>query len=155
MPMKIPIYYLPLWGSPYQILPDSQFINGPAQVGFDTSRFVAERQGWLREYSAYVSDSNRSGAQIVELVAHNYSLSPRLLLALLEYQSGALSEPMPTPEDRDFPLDFHRWDRKGLFLQLAHAANQLNDAYYRFRTNQLIEIELKDGRLERIDRQAR
>ena len=41
MPMKIPIYYLPLWGSPYQIIPDSLFVNGPAQVGFDTEAFVA------------------------------------------------------------------------------------------------------------------
>src|SRR5512139_4123197 len=31
MPMKIPIYYQPFWGTPYQIIPDSLFINGPAQ----------------------------------------------------------------------------------------------------------------------------
>ena len=31
MPMKIPIYYEPFWGSPYEILPDSLFVNGPAQ----------------------------------------------------------------------------------------------------------------------------
>ena len=36
MPMKIPIYYAPLWGTSYQILPDSHFVNGPAQVGFDS-----------------------------------------------------------------------------------------------------------------------
>ena len=28
MPMKIPIYYKPLWGTPYQIIPDSLFVNG-------------------------------------------------------------------------------------------------------------------------------
>src|SRR5512143_3262562 len=31
MPMRIPIYYRPFWGSPFQILLDSLFINGPAQ----------------------------------------------------------------------------------------------------------------------------
>ncbi len=32
--MKIPIYYRALWGSQFQIIPDSLFVNGPAQVGF-------------------------------------------------------------------------------------------------------------------------
>jgi murein DD-endopeptidase MepM/ murein hydrolase activator NlpD len=151
MPMKIPIYYLPLWGSPYQIIPDSLFVNGPAQVGFDTVEFVNSRSGWLKGVSDYVSDANRSGAEIIDLVARNYSVSPRLLLALLEYNSGALSEPVPTSSDEEFPVGFRRWDRKGLFLQLAYAANLLNNNYYLFRTNRLTEIELKDGRLERID----
>lgn len=151
MPMKIPIYYLPLWGSPYQIIPDSQYVNGPAQVGFDTAQFVESQPGWLKGYRAYVSEANRTGAEIIDLVARNYNLSPRLLLALLEYQSQALSEPLQTADRKDFPLGFQRWDRKGLFLQLAYAANQLNDAYYRFRDSKLTEIELKDGRLERID----
>jgi murein DD-endopeptidase MepM/ murein hydrolase activator NlpD len=151
MPMKIPIYYLPLWGSPYQILPDSLFINGPAQVGFDTVAFVNERPGWLKDYHGYVSDANRSGGEIVELVAHNYSISPRLLIALLEYQAGALSEPFLEDSKKDYPLGYRSWNRKGLFLQLAWAANQLNDGYYRFRGNRLVEIELQDGRLERVD----
>jgi len=151
MPMKIPIYYLPLWGSPYQIIPDSLFVNGPAQVDFDTEKFIASRQGWLRDYSAYVSDANRSGAQIVDLVAYNYSLSPRLLLALLEYQAGALSEPILEAENEEYPLGSRRWDHKGLFLQLAWAANLLNDGYYRYRSGRLTEIMLQDERLERID----
>jgi hypothetical protein len=80
MPMKIPIYYLPLWGSPYRIIPDSLFINGPAQVGFDTQDFVNTHPGWLKHYKSYVSDVNRSGAEIVDFVAHYWSVSPRLLL---------------------------------------------------------------------------
>ena len=62
MPMKIPIYYLPLWGSPYQMLPDSLFVNGPAQVGFNTSEFVASQSGWLKGYIGFASGANRTGA---------------------------------------------------------------------------------------------
>src|SRR5512142_1423259 len=40
LPMKIPIYYLPLWGTPYHIIPDSLFVNGPAQRGFDPVQWV-------------------------------------------------------------------------------------------------------------------
>lgn len=151
MPMKIPIYYLPLWGSPYQILPDSLFINGPAQVDFDTQAFVAAHPGWLKSYESYVADANRSGANIVEYIAHYYSLSPRLLLALLEYQSGALSQAQPPPGAEDFMLGHEGWNRKGLFLQLGWTANQLNDAYYRYREMKLDTLEHKDGRIERID----
>jgi LysM repeat protein len=88
MPMKIPIYYKPFWGSPYKILPDSLFINGPAQVGFDTAAFIAEHPGWLNGYLEYAFSGKRSTAQIVDDVALQYSVSPRLLLAVLEYQAG-------------------------------------------------------------------
>jgi LasA protease len=151
MPMKIPIYYLPLWGSPYQIIPDSLFINGPAQVGFDTEAFVEAHPGWLKNYSTYVADANRTGAGIVDYVAHYYSVSPRLLLALLEYQAQALSEPVLAAEDEDYPLGFVHWSHKGLFSQLTYASNLLNDSYYLFRENRLSSIEHKEGRLERFD----
>jgi hypothetical protein len=91
--MEIPIYYLPLWGSAYKIIPDSLFINGPAQIGFDTSAFVNQQPGWLKNYSDWAAGENRTGAEIIDYVALNYSVSPRLLLADLEYQSHALSEP--------------------------------------------------------------
>ena len=151
MPMKIPIYYLPLWGSPYRILPDGLFINGPAQVGFDTRGYVAGQKGWLRDYQEYASDANRSGAEIVEYIAQKYSLSPRLLLAMLEFQSKALSDPNPSPDTLDYALGNRSWQRKGLFSQLNWAANLLNNGYYRYRTSDLLEIELQDERLERFD----
>ncbi len=151
MPMKIPVYYVPLWGSPYRILPDSYFVNGPVQVGFDTLQFVAGTSGWLAQYSNYVSDANRSGAEMVELVARNYSVSPRLLLALLEYQSGALSRAEVSSETEDHPLMAKSWRQKGLYLQLIWAANFLNNGYYNYKNLSLTSIEHKDGRLERFD----
>lgn len=151
MPMKIPIYYKPLWGSPYRILPDSHFVNGPAQVGFDVQEYVAQTNGWLKNYSNYVADSNRSGADIVEYVAHYYSVSPRLLLALLEYQSGALSQSIVDPEIKDYPLGNRYWSHKGLFLQLIWAANFLNNNYYDYKNMTFNSIEHRDGRMERFD----
>jgi len=47
MPMKIPIYYMPFWGTPYQIIPDCFFVNGPAMRSFSSSQFVAGQPGWL------------------------------------------------------------------------------------------------------------
>ena len=151
MPMKIPIYYLPLWGSPYRILPDSLLVNGPAQVGFDTREFVASHPGWLKHYKSYVADVNRSGAEIVDYVAQYWSVSPRLLLALLEFHAGALSQPVLLEEKEDYPLGYRFWNRKGLFLQLVWAANLLNNNYYRYKNMQFSQIEHKDDRITRFD----
>jgi hypothetical protein len=151
MPMKIPIYYVPLWGSPYQILPDGLFINGPAQVGFDTARFVAEQPGWLRNYTEYAYDGKRTGAEIVDSVAQNFSLSPRLLLVLLEYLSAALSQPDQPEHVQQYPLGIKDRSRTGLYLQLIAAADMLNNDYYSWRIGKLTSFEHMDGRLERPD----
>ena len=151
MPMKLPIYYLPLWGSQYRILPDSYYVNGPVQIGFNTEEFVAAQPGWLKDYRTYVADANRSGAQIVDYVAQNYSVSPRLLLALLEYQAGALTTPHLEPGEEDYLLGKDSWTYRGLFLQLVWAANTLNNHYYDFKTLKLTQIEHRDGRIERFD----
>ncbi len=151
MPMKIPIYYQPFWGSQYQIIPDSLFINGPAQVGFDTSAFVAQHPGWLNGYTEYAFDGERTGAEIIDYVALNYSVSPRLLLALLEYQDRALSLPTLPEESRDYPLGKHDYQYKGLYMQVVWAANLLNNGYYEWRDGELLEFDHLDGRIERID----
>lgn len=153
MPMQIPIYYEPFWGSPYQILPDSLFVNGPAQVGFDTAAFLAQHPGgWLNDWKSFVAGRNRNAAEMIDYVAAQFSISPRLLLALLEYQLGALSQPqLPAGVDEDYPLGYVQRSHRGLYLQLVWAANQLNNGYYGWRTGQLTTLELPDGTLEPPD----
>ncbi len=151
MPMQIPIYYRPLWGTPYQILPDAAFVNGPAAVDFQTQPFIYQHQGWLRDYGSWAFNGNRTAAEIVDYVAVNYSISPRLLLALLDYQAGAFSAPMPDGEAEENLLGLESSYWRGVYLQLAFAANILNDAYYRWREGSLIEFELRDGSLVRPD----
>ncbi|HLO32156.1 MAG TPA: LysM peptidoglycan-binding domain-containing protein [Anaerolineales bacterium] len=149
LPMKIPIYYLPLWGTAYQSIPDQAFVNGPAQIGFSTSAFVASTSGWLKNYRVYAGEKTRTGAEVVDYVAQNYSVSPQLLLALLEYQTGALTQPeMPFEK---YLLGFRRVNYEGPYLQLVLAANTLNNGYYGWRAGQLTEIELPDDSLIRPD----
>ena len=149
MPMKIPIYYLALWGTPFQSIPDDAFVNGPSQVGFSTSAYVASTNGWLKDYREYIADEWRTGAEMVDYVATNYSISPRLLLALLEYQSGALTQP-EQPSGK-YLLGLRRSFYVGPYLQLVLAANTLNHGYYLFRSGDLIELELLDNTLMRLD----
>lgn len=148
-PMKIPIYYLALWGTAYQSIPDSAFVNGPAQVGFSTSAFVASTNGWLKNYRVYAGDKNRTGAEAVDYVATNYSVSPRLLLAILEYQTGALTQPeMPSGK---YLLGLRRSFYDTPYLQMVIAANTLNNGYYSWRNGKLLELELLDKTITRPD----
>jgi LasA protease len=149
MPMKIPIYYLPFWGTQFKILPDALFVNGPNVIGFDTEAFVAGQPGWLKDYSTYAGGENRSGAGIVDYVAINYSISPRLLLSLLEYQTGALSS--ATAPELDYLLGHEDYNYAGLYLQLVWAANLLNNGYYGWRSGRMSLITHLDGTLERPD----
>jgi LasA protease len=150
-PMKIPIYYESLWGTPFQIIPDSQFVYGPAQKGFDPVAFVNEQPGWLKNYTVYASGENRTGGEVINLLAQNYSVSPRLILALVEYQTGALTKAVPESNMDDYPLGYRDFAHKGLYLQLSWAVNYLNNGYYDWRSGKLKTFDLSDGRLERPD----
>jgi murein DD-endopeptidase MepM/ murein hydrolase activator NlpD len=149
MPMKIPIYYLPLWGTAFQITPDSFFVNGPSAKQFKTSEFIALHTGWLKSYRGFASGQSRSGADIIDLVAINFSISPQMLIALLEYQAGALTD--PNQPDTKFILGYDVFTHEGLYLQLVWAANLLNNGYYRWRSGELKTLEHPDGKLERPD----
>ena len=151
MPMQIPIYYRPFWGPQYQIIPDSLFINGSAQVTFDTSAFLRNQPGWLNGYVEYAFGGSRTGAQIVDYVALNFSVSPRVLLMLLEYQAGALTQPVKPEHLGSYVLGKVDYRYRGVYLQLVWAANLLNDGYYRYRAGSLVEFEHLDGRIERPD----
>ena len=94
LPMQIPIYYEALWGSQFQIMPNCAFINGPAQIDFDTNRFVESQPGWFKNFEQFAAEEQRSGAEIVDYIATSFSISPKLLLAILEYQLQALSDPV-------------------------------------------------------------
>jgi hypothetical protein len=151
MPMQIPIYYEPLWGTTYQIIPDSLFVNGPAQVGFDADEFVRSQPGWFKLFHRYVNGAERYGGELIDNIAVNYSVSPRLLLAILEYQTGALTNPSaPDPEPR-YPLGNLNPREQGYYNQLVFAANTLNNGYYGRRLGTLRQFEHNDGRIERPD----
>ena len=153
LPMKIPVYFKALWANPFKIIPDAAFVNGPAQVGFNTSAFVASRPGWLKNYVTYAGGEYRTGAEVVDYVATNYSISPRLLLAVLEYSAGALTQPsMP---DKKYILDFEQpyfAEATNLaYLQLVWAADTLNNGYYGWRAGGLTEFDETNGTLIRPD----
>lgn len=149
-PMKMRIYYKPFWGSQYQIIPDAAFVNGPDAVDFDVKAFIETTPGWFKTYETYIQDQHRDAVELIRWLSENYSLNPKLLLTLIEFQTGALSNPERTPATEDnFLGNFGQY--QGVYLQLYYVGDRLNDAYYRFRTGDLLSFEHLDGKLENVD----
>jgi LasA protease len=122
-------------GPDFKIIPDSELVYGPASADFDIAAFILEQGGFLSSYQEEVDGELISGAAIIQRIAHEYSVNPRLLLALIEYQSGWVTNPNPDEETIDYPAGLINDWRKGLYLQFAWAANNLNRGYYLWRVN--------------------
>lgn len=138
-------------GTGNKIIPDSELVYGPAASAFDPVDFTRQRGGYLALYQGDVDGEMLSGGEIVARVARDYSVNPRLLLAVLEYQSGWVSTSVPDERTRDFPVGFSNLYYKGLYKQLAWSANQLNRGYYLWKENGFAAWNLTDGAVVPID----
>jgi len=135
--------------SALKIIPDSELVYGPAAAQFDLAEFIASQNGYLANYTQDVNGVLMTGAQIVQMTATNYSVNPRILLALLEFQSGWVTN--PTPANTSFPMGMADENRLGLYRQMAWAANTLNRGYYLWKANALSTWVLADGQVLPID----
>ena len=150
LPLMIPAYYYALGGPAFQIIPDSEFVYGPADKGFDLDAYIQSQPGFLRSQSAYAAQRQRTSAQTLQYVAEQYSISPKLLLALLEWRSGAVTQADVPAETIDNPLGLPR-NNTGFYLQTLWAAEQLSVGYYGWRSGTLTALTLKDGYRVRVD----
>jgi len=137
---------LPQAPSPsFKIIPDAELINGESALGFSATELIRAWNGVLNRYSEFVEGEQLSGAQIVERVASKYSVNPRLLLAVLEYQGGWLTMPERAPDRFTYELGYEQIGFEGLYSQLSWAADQLNRGYYQWRAGWAGPYILSDG----------
>ncbi len=134
-------------GSSLKLIPDSELVYGPASVIFDLPAEIVDWDGYLSGYTEEVEFEVLSGAQIVQLVAQRYSVNPRLLLALLEYQGGWVTNTDIDGMARVYPLGYQRQDWGGLFVQLSWAADRLNQGYYLWRAGWAGPLVFSDGKV--------
>jgi hypothetical protein len=127
-------------------------VYGPFQIGFDTADFVNSQPGWLKNYRQLAGVEYRTGVEIVEYLATKFSISPQLLLSILEYQLRALSDPiMPSGLRSGYPLGYRSTGYQGLYLQMVWTANRLNQGYYGWLAGNLDTIEFTDQTIEHPD----
>lgn len=141
--LSIPAQSLGEQGPDFKIIPDSELVFGPGSATFDVDDFAKQEGGYLASYSEEVKGQILTGPQIVSLVAINYSVNPRLLLALIEHQSGWITQ--TDPAITEYPLGLLDSYHNSLYLQLTWTANTLNQGYYLWRENILATWVLADG----------
>ena len=135
-------------GPDFKIIPDSELVYGPASAGFDIEGFIKKEGGYLSTYTEEVDDGGKetySGAGIITRIASEYSVNPRLLLAVLEYKSGWVTRPYPAQDTMDYPMGYVNEWKQGLYHQIAWAADNLNRGYYLWKINALPSWILADG----------
>lgn len=134
-----------------KILPDSELVDSPSAVDFDIDAFVKQAGGYLSTYEEWLGSTNwTTGAQIVQRIAIENSINPRILLALLEYQSGWVYGQPTNLAVTNYPMGNFETKSKGLYQQLAWAVNQLSIGYYGWREGLLTEIQFSDGVTARL-----
>jgi LysM repeat protein len=144
--------------SDLKLLSDVQLIRAPGSDQFDVAAFIVSQPGYIRVASDTVPTNQANGfpvnevlkaADIVTRVSTEFSIDPRVLLALLEYRAGWLSNPSPQPELLNFPMISEAAagtiDRKGLYKQLAWTANELNRGYYGWKYDGWRILEFDQG----------
>ncbi len=133
------------------ILPDSEFVYSPTAIDFDIYQYVKDGAGYLSQYSEYLmSNGTTSGAEAVQRIAIDNSINPRLLLAIIEYESNWVrGHPTNFAQD-DHPLGFIDYHYKGLFRQMMWASGELSVGYYGWRAGTLTEITFLDGSTLRL-----
>jgi LasA protease len=120
-------------GPDIRLLPDSEFVNSPAYLDFDIAAFCARQGGYLCTYQENVGGELLLGPEIVDLVAHHYSVGPRLLLAVMELESGWVTDPNPVGQALSYPMGYRGSGWDSLNQQVAWAADKLNQGYYNWR----------------------
>ncbi len=136
-------------GPGYKIIPNSELVRSPYTVRFQIDAFINNQPGYLKDHEEEIEGEVHTAAEIVARVSQDYSVNPRLLLAIIEYQTGWLTR--SDNIDNPFPLEYRESGYEGLYYQLAWAADELNRGFYLWKVRGVGAWACKDGTNVPID----
>ncbi len=114
--------------SSQQLMPDSEVVYSPSAVDFDITNFVDEAGGYLSSNDEWLKSTGiTSGADVIYRVAIENSINPRILLSLLEYQTGWVYGQPESEQEKQYPLGRVEERYQGLYQQLTWAVNKTLD----------------------------
>ena len=132
--------------APYRqhALADNLVVYGRNAQSVDVLGISFRADGYLNHYAEYLYEGRFTGPEIVALVASETSTDPRLLLALLEYQSGWVTGWPEGAEEDTSPLNYEAVGVEGLYEELQVAARELARGYYGWREGSLQTLLFKE-----------
>ena len=137
-------------GPSENIIPDSEVVFSPSALDFNIDSFVEQAGGYMSTYRQYLDDGWYTGAQVIQRVATETSINPRLLLALVEYRAGWVYGQPGSLALTDYPLGYVNLDRQGLYKQLTWAIHSISYGYYAWREGRLQTVQFTDGQTVRM-----
>ncbi len=126
-----------------EILSDGQFVDGPNVGAFELETFLNAQPGILKapEYRNVIQDQ-----------ADYFGINPKVLLTVIEMQSGLVTNPSPTPQAIANPIGYG--DTPGFVAQMQRVAGRLSESFYwylydyqpkRTGSSPSIPLTLRDG----------
>ena len=127
------------------LLPDSGFINSPTAIGFSAAEAIAG--SYLSNYQQVYLGETLVGAEMIDRTALGHSIHPKLLLALIEYQSGWVTADDASGIYHSSGLGLDSSPHAGFYQELYWAADRLSYGYYARQVGALDSLGLVDGTL--------
>ncbi len=126
------------------IWPDSEVVYSPAYLDFDIAKFINSQNGYLKRYTELVDGKELNGAEVVNQVAEQFSVGPRVLLALLEHYGKWVTNPSPSDEQLNYPMGPNNPRGNSLYLTMAYTAKIINAGYYGYKRDGFWIFKLAD-----------
>jgi LasA protease len=138
--------------SSQQIIPDSEIVYSPSALDIDLPSYIREAGGYLSRYGEWRSTGYQDGAKLIQRVALENSINPRLLLAILEKQSHWVYGQPRNMAETEFPIAWMPGEneKKGMYYQLTWVVQQLNIGYYGWRDGTVTHLVFPDGEILRL-----
>jgi LysM repeat protein len=126
-----------------EVMPDSEVVFSASAAAFDVAGFARDRRGYLSH--AQTENGTGSAPATLKRLALDNSVSPRLLLALLEHFGGWVTKASPSGDALSYPFGVYEAAEAGFSSQLIQATNRLGIGYYGWRDASLLELVFRDG----------
>jgi LysM repeat protein len=102
-----------------QIIPDSEMVFSATATNFDITNYIETANGNLNHYREYLGSTGwNSGPDEIKRLAFENSINPRLLLAILDYESRWVHGPPVDSLHIEYPMGYQNFLYRGLFSQI-------------------------------------
>ncbi|MBN1484428.1 MAG: peptidoglycan DD-metalloendopeptidase family protein [Chloroflexia bacterium] len=116
---------VPDTGSPPLLLDNDRLFYEPGWGTLEVRSFLEGRPGVLGGLRTWVGDQEMPLADVITGQCLFYGVNPKVVLALLELQSGLVDQPEPTPEDLDWAMGYRQESERGLEAQIHWAVIEI------------------------------
>ena len=138
-------------GPDYKLIPDSELVYSGSAAAFDPQQFAAQKGGYLAGYSGFANNRTVRGGDVILSAAVDHSVNPRLLMAVLEFDSGWVTNASPQGDALKYPYGYVHPYLVNLNAQLTWATSQLAIGFYGWRDGSLTELHFPDGSSLRLN----